>query len=62
MNRGIKPVPILARAYRAGWIEERKRHLCWRAIARRATMRATIIAFHAAQRLVDNDLDGETDP
>lgn len=31
----LVPVPLIIKAYRGGWIKERKRALCWRAIARR---------------------------
>jgi hypothetical protein len=42
------------RAYRNGWIRERKLHLIWRAIARRHLSRATLPQYH--------DNEGETDP
>jgi hypothetical protein len=33
--KDLVPVPLIIKAYRGGWIKERKRAMCWRAIARR---------------------------
>jgi hypothetical protein len=44
------------KAYRDGWIKERKLHLIWRAIARRwrcAPLRAIVINYH------EHDDDGD---
>jgi hypothetical protein len=45
------------RAYRNGWIRERKLHMIWRAIARRHLSRVALRADWLAY-----DSDGETDP
>jgi hypothetical protein len=44
-----EPISLLGRAYREGWIKERKLHLIWRAIARRwrdADLRKVVINYH----------------
>ena len=49
------------RAYRNGWLRERKLHMIWRAIARRHLSRVrTISALEAFMFQLPND--GETDP
>ena len=53
------------RAYRNGWLRERKLHMIWRAIARRHLSRVTPYLGPTGGHIIldlDNDLDGESDP